>query len=77
MNKDYFLAPDGATVLHIDTRPQFAFALKYTPKPRLKVLVEEFKAQDYSVRGLKAGGIRLSNKEVAKIGIEGKKNNDE
>jgi len=75
MNKDYFLVPDGAAVLHIDTRPKFTFALKYTPKPRLKVLVEEFKAQDYSVRGLKAGGIKLSNKEVSKIGIEGKNKN--
>jgi len=67
MNKDYFLVPDGAAVLHIDTRPKFTFTLKYTPKPRLKVLMEEFKAQDYSVRGLKAGGIKLSNKEVSKL----------
>jgi len=66
MNKDYFLVPDGAEVLHIDTRPKFVFTLKYKPKPRLKVLSEEFKAQDYNVRGLKAGGIRLSNKEVEK-----------
>ena len=66
MNKDYFLVPDGAKILHIDTRPKFSFTLKYVPKPRLKVLTEEFKAQKYGVRGLKAGGIRLSNKEVAK-----------
>ncbi|MCL2878995.1 MAG: DNA topoisomerase IV subunit A, partial [Treponema sp.] len=25
MNKDYFLVPDGAEVLHIDTRPKFTF----------------------------------------------------
>jgi len=54
-------------VLHIDTREKFAFTLKYAPKPRLKVLTEDFKAQDYNVRGLKAGGIRLSNKEVEKV----------
>jgi topoisomerase-4 subunit A len=76
MNKDYFLVPDGATVLHIDTKPKFAFTLKYTPKPRLKVLAEDFKAQDYNVRGLKAGGIRLSNKEVSKISTGGKKNDE-
>jgi topoisomerase-4 subunit A len=76
MNKDYFLVPDGATVLHIDTKPKFTFTLKYTPKPRLKVLAEDFKAHDYNVRGLKAGGIRLSNKEVSKIDT-GKKKNDE
>ncbi|MCL2179830.1 MAG: DNA topoisomerase IV subunit A [Treponema sp.] len=67
MNKDYFLVPDGAAVMHIDTAPKFSFTLKYKPKPRLKVLTEEFKAQDYNVRGLKAGGIRLAAKEVEKF----------
>jgi topoisomerase-4 subunit A len=76
MNKDYFLVPDGSTVLHIDTKPKFAFTLKYTPKPRLKVLEEDFKAQDYNVRGLKAGGIRLSNKVVSRISTGGKKNDE-
>jgi topoisomerase-4 subunit A len=33
-------------------------------KPRLKNLTESFKAEDFQVRGLKAGGIRLGNKEV-------------
>ena len=67
INKDYFLVPDGAQVLHIDTRPKFVFTVHYVPKPRLKVLTENFKAQDYNVRGLKAGGIRLANKEVEKV----------
>jgi topoisomerase-4 subunit A len=75
MNKDYFLAPDGAAVLHVDTRSKFTFTLKYTPKPRLKVLEETFKAQDYSVRGLKAGGIRLASKEAARVSMG--KNKDE
>jgi topoisomerase-4 subunit A len=77
MNKDYFLVPDGAVILHSDTRPKFTFTLKYTPKPRLKVLSEEFKTQNYSVRGLKAGGLRLANKEVSKIDVGGKKKNDD
>jgi topoisomerase-4 subunit A len=66
MNKDYFLVPDGAQILHVDTRPKFSFTVKYAPKPRLKVLSEDFKAQDYNVRGLKAGGIRLAAKEAEK-----------
>jgi topoisomerase-4 subunit A len=76
MNKDYFLVPDGALVLHVDTRPKFTFSLTYVPKPRLKVLSEDFKAQDYNVRGLKAGGLRLSNKEAAKADGGKKKNDD-
>jgi len=67
MNKDYFLVPDGAEIMHIDIKPKFIFTVKYKPKPRLKVLSENFKAQDYNVRGLKAGGIRLSAKEAERV----------
>jgi topoisomerase-4 subunit A len=70
MNKDYSLAPEGATVLHVDIREKFTFTLRYAPKPRLKVLTENFKAQNYPVRGLKAGGLRLSTKEVEKIEVQ-------
>jgi topoisomerase-4 subunit A len=70
MNKDYFLVPDGCQVLHIDTRPKFSFTVQYVPKPRLKVLTEDFKAQDYNVRGLKAGGIRISGKEAEKVQVK-------
>jgi topoisomerase-4 subunit A len=67
MNKDYSLVPEGAVVLHFDTRPKFSFTAVYKPKPRLKVLQEIFKAQNYAVKGLKANGVRLSNKEIQKI----------
>jgi topoisomerase-4 subunit A len=67
INKDYFLVPDGAQVLHIDTRSKFTFTVHYAPKPRLKVLSENFKAQNYNVRGLKAGGIRLAAKEAEEV----------
>jgi len=40
---------------------------------RLKKLLETFKVQDYNVRGLKAGGVRLSAKEALKIELVGKK----
>ncbi|MDR1586745.1 MAG: DNA topoisomerase IV subunit A [Treponema sp.] len=67
MNKDYFPIPDGAQILHLDTRPKFTFSVKYVPRPRLKILSEAFRAQDYNVRGIKAGGVRLAGKEVAGI----------
>jgi topoisomerase-4 subunit A len=71
MNKEYSLVPEGAEVLHIDTRDKFSFTVRYAPKPRLKVLSEVFKAQDYPVRGLKAGGIKLSGKEAAGVAAKG------
>jgi topoisomerase-4 subunit A len=67
MNKEYSMVPEGAEVLLVDTREKFTFTVHYKPKPRLKVLKESFKAQDYNVRGLKAGGIRLASKEAAKV----------
>ncbi|MCL2209325.1 MAG: DNA topoisomerase IV subunit A [Treponema sp.] len=70
IGKDYFLVPDGAAVLHIDTRPKFTFTVNYAPKPRLKALSENFRAQNFNVRGLKAGGIRLSNKEAEKVTVD-------
>jgi topoisomerase-4 subunit A len=69
MNKDYSLVPDGAAVLWVETKEKFSFTVHYKPKPRLKVLKENFKAQDYNIRGLKAGGIRLAAKEVEKVEI--------
>ena len=67
MNKDYTLLPDGSTVLHGDTRQKFSFTVKYKPKPRLKVFAETFKAQDFAVRGIKAGGVRLAAKEALAV----------
>lgn len=71
MNKDYALLPDGCTVLHGDTRSKFSFTVNYKPKPRLKVLTETFKAQDFAVKGIKAGGVRLAAKEAAEV-VSGK-----
>jgi topoisomerase-4 subunit A len=67
MNKDYALLPDGCVILHGDTRPKFTFTVKYRPKPRLKVFAETFKAQDYNVKGIKAGGVRLATKEALAV----------
>jgi topoisomerase-4 subunit A len=67
MNRDYNLVPEGATVLHVDTRTKFSFTVHYVPKPRLKITKEVFKVEDFLVKGLKAGGVRIANKEVKKI----------
>ncbi|MHC6202361.1 DNA topoisomerase IV subunit A [Breznakiellaceae bacterium SP9] len=64
MNKEYPLVPDGAQVLLVDTRSEFSFTLCYKAKPRSKTNEETFKAQDFPVKGLKAGGIRLASREV-------------
>ncbi len=70
LNRDYFIAPDGMEVLHIDTREKFSFELQYEKKPRVKILTEKFKAEDFPEKGLKTLGVRVSQKEVAGIKVE-------
>ena len=71
MNRDYFLAPDGAEILHIDTRKAFSFTLAYVKKPRSKITEERFKAQDFEEKGLKTLGVRISAHEVESIKVDG------
>ena len=71
MNRDYFLAPDGMEVLHIDTREKFTFTLNYEKKPRVKILEEKFKAQDFEEKGLKTLGVRLASREVESVKVDG------
>ena len=70
MNRDYFLAPDGMEVLHIDTREGFSFTLNYVKKPRMKITTETFRAQDFDEKGLKTLGVRLSTHEVESIHVD-------
>lgn len=70
MNRDYFFAPDGMEVLHVDTRKNFAFQLNYVKKPRVKVLSEKFKAESYEEKSLKAKGVRVAAKEVQDIVVQ-------
>ncbi len=72
MNRDYNFAPEGMEVLHVDTRNKFKFTLQYVPKPRAKAS-QEFKAEDFEEKGLKALGVRLANKEVSSVQVEPKK----
>ncbi|WP_304225116.1 DNA topoisomerase IV subunit A [Gracilinema caldarium] len=70
MNKEYSLVPEGAKVLHVDTRDKGSLTVTYVPKPRLKVTRETIKLQDFLVKGLKATGVRIAAKEAE--GVESK-----
>ena len=64
LNRSYDLVPEGGRLLRLTTDSERRVALDYKPKPRLRVLQEEFVIGDYPVRGLKAGGKRLSSREL-------------
>jgi topoisomerase-4 subunit A len=70
LGKEYSLIPREDQALHVDIRDKFSLVAYYTPKPRLKITKETFKAQDYLVKGLKAGGVRLASKEIDRIEVK-------
>jgi topoisomerase-4 subunit A len=73
MNKDYQLAPEGATVLYFTAEPKKAFLVTCAPKPRFKIDVERFRVEAYPVKGLKAQGVRLSTRKALSAAAEGEK----
>lgn len=73
MNRDYFFAPDGMEVLHVDTRKDFDFTLNYVKKPRVKIFSEIFHAKNFLEKSIKAQGTRVSAKEVESIKVQDSK----
>ncbi len=64
LNKGYSIVPDDAKILKLTTEENLAVEVDYKPKPRVRVLQDKFKIKDFLVKGVKAAGVRLSNKEV-------------
>jgi len=64
LNRMYSLVPEGCKLLKLTLDSERKVEVEYKPKPRLRVLHEAFNISDYPVRGLRAGGIRLSAKEM-------------
>ena len=64
LNKVYNLNPENTKLLKLTTDSEKKVVLDYKPKPRLRILKEEFSINDYPTRGVKAGGIRLAAKEL-------------
>ena len=64
LNKTYALVPEDGKLLKLTINSDRKVSLDYKPKPRLRVLKEEFPIAKFPVRGLRAGGIRLSAREL-------------
>ncbi|HMA65379.1 MAG: DNA topoisomerase IV subunit A [Fibrobacterota bacterium] len=71
LNKGYSIVPEDCTVMKLYTEPNAVIAVEYKPKPRLKVLEETFNTSDFLVKGVKAAGVRMANKEVKSVKISG------
>ena len=71
MNKGYELVPEGCKVLKLTTERNINVHANYKPKPRVRILEEEFAIEDFLIKGKTAKGIRLANREVKSVKFVG------
>ncbi len=64
LGKTYFLIPENGTVVKLTTRVDVAIRVTYKPKPRVKILEEDYPIKDFLVKGAKAAGVRLATREL-------------
>jgi topoisomerase-4 subunit A len=69
IGKGYSLIPDRAKFLKLTTKEEGTIVLNYKPKPRMKVLEEKFRIEDFLVKGIKASGVRMSSKQVKSMKV--------
>jgi topoisomerase IV subunit A len=67
LNKAYSLVPEGAIVQMFSTDPDGTIFAEYKPKPYLRVLEEKFPLSQFLIKGVKAQGVRLANKEAKTV----------
>jgi topoisomerase-4 subunit A len=64
LNKGYSLVPEDCTVLALTIDSTQLADLEYKPKPRVRILNEQYRITDFPVRGNKARGLRLATREL-------------
>lgn len=67
LNRGYELAPEGCRIIKFTTDSSRAVRALFKPKPRVRITEEDFNIGDYPVRGNRARGIRLANREVQSV----------
>ncbi|MFA6891339.1 MAG: DNA topoisomerase IV subunit A [Sphaerochaetaceae bacterium] len=69
LKKLYMLLPDDTHyhLLKLSTLPNAELRVVYKPKPGMRIKEEAFYFGDYAVRGAKAGGFRLTVKEIESL----------
>ena len=73
LNKGYNLVPEGCRILKLTTESTQDIAVEYKPRPRVRILEESFRIEDYPIRGSRARGIRLAAREVQSVKFASKK----
>ncbi|MBF0196337.1 MAG: DNA topoisomerase IV subunit A [Planctomycetes bacterium] len=64
LNKVYELLPPDCNVVSFQYGEEKDISLEYKPKERTRLTKQSFAISDFPIRGLKAGGLKLSNREL-------------
>ncbi len=64
LKKGYDLIPQGGKAIKLTTDRDQMVVVDYKPKPRVRVVQEEFDVEHFLVKGNKAKGVRLASREV-------------
>jgi len=67
MNRDYNYIPKSGQLLLCQLNTPESIYVKYAPAKRLRILQQEFKPEQVLVKGLKAKGIQMTSRNIARI----------
>ncbi len=67
LDKSYLAVPDDCKLLKLTIKEDVVVAVVYTPKSRIKILEEFLPVSEFLVKNVRAGGNRLSTKEIKSI----------
>lgn len=67
LGRSYELIPDGSRVFVFTTAERKTLHLTYKPRARQQITEEDVRIEDFLVKSAKAGGVRLSPREVKSI----------
>jgi topoisomerase IV subunit A len=64
IGKEYALVAEDSRVLLLTDRQDRMIQVRYKKTPRMKITEEKFDIDDYLVKSVRAGGVRLASKEI-------------
>ncbi|MGE3954628.1 MAG: DNA topoisomerase IV subunit A [Parachlamydiales bacterium] len=67
LDRSYEFLPEGSTLDYLTTDPHPVVTLDFVPKARLKQKTMEFALDEVGVKGVKAKGNRIANKETQRV----------
>ncbi|MCK5673338.1 MAG: DNA topoisomerase IV subunit A [Spirochaetales bacterium] len=67
LDKSYKIVPDDGKLLKLSIKEDIDVIIAYIPKPRIKKLEENLPISNFLIKNVKAGGNRLSTKEIKSV----------